>query len=514
MAGEGNLNMGMSESDIKAMKDALCSQQQLLQKLYAELDVEREASATAVSEALSMILRLQEEKSLVKMEATQYKRMTEEKISHAEESLANFEDLMYQKEMEIAALEFQVQAYKFKLLSMGVSEVGGNENRYPENFLMPKDDAFVGEMGSNEHVRRLKSLPPVQMKEFIQNRRRRSVTPDSDMVVKIVDEKGSDGDVSDQSFDSKKNPVKAETGDFDSYWEQIRKLDERVKVITDRSANLKAESRTSSLISQLSTGTFYDPTKCTNTVPTKLEEVNDPKTPLEKEALADSACSSSVYDVYEVPLVDENSMSCLEEEKRKKNKLIWEEENRLGKPDLFIEETWGSHGNDESELVKKLLRNQEKGLPPTREGTSIECNLALVHPQISISENQPKIQQRSRRTEPLEAEKNSTRHHIVAGEREEQMNLLNSSVADIQPEFELLRQRIERLESERNSSRHEIVAQGGEELTLLKEIHEQLNSIQSEMRSWRTKQSSRNNPSILSLQEVCLVLSFSCFSLQ
>lgn len=92
MAGEGNLNMGMSESDIKAMKDALCSQQQLLQKLYAELDVEREASATAVSEALSMILRLQEEKSLVKMEATQYKRMTEEKISHAEESLANFED--------------------------------------------------------------------------------------------------------------------------------------------------------------------------------------------------------------------------------------------------------------------------------------------------------------------------------------------------------------------------------------------------------------------------------------
>lgn len=497
MAGEGNLNMGMSESDIKAMKDALCSQQQLLQKLYAELDVEREASATAVSEALSMILRLQEEKSVVKMEATQYKRMTEEKISHAEESLANFEDLMYQKEMEIAALEFQVQAYKFKLLSMGVSEVGGHENRYPENFLMPKDDAFVGEMGSNEHVRRLKSLPPVQMKEFIQNRRRRSVTPDSDMVVKIVDEKGSDGDVSDQSFDLKKNPVNAETGDFDSYWEQIRKLDERVKVITDRSANLKAESRTSSLISQLSTGTFYDP-----------------KTPLEKEALADSACSSSVYDVYEVPLVDENSMSCLEEEKRKMNKWIWEEENRLGKPDLFIEETWGSHGNDESELVKKLLRNQEKGLPPTREGTSIECNLALVHPQISISENQPKIQQRSRRTEPLEAEKNSTRHHIVAGEREEQMNLLNSSVADIQPEFELLRQRIERLESERNSSRHEIVAQGGEELTLLKEIHEQLNSIHSEMRSWRTKQSSRNNPSILSLQEVCLVLSFSCFSLQ
>ncbi|KAI4335524.1 hypothetical protein L6164_014162 [Bauhinia variegata] len=108
----------MDESDITAMKETLRTQQQLLQKLYAELDEEREASATATSVALDMILRLQGEKAALKMEASHYKRMAEEKIEHAEKTLVVFEDLMHQKEMEIASLEFQVQAYKYKLLSM------------------------------------------------------------------------------------------------------------------------------------------------------------------------------------------------------------------------------------------------------------------------------------------------------------------------------------------------------------------------------------------------------------
>ena len=81
---ENNTNSGMPETSIATLKEALCAQQQLLQKLYAELDVEKESSATAVSEALSMILHLQGV-----MEASQYKRMTEEEICHAEENLAN-----------------------------------------------------------------------------------------------------------------------------------------------------------------------------------------------------------------------------------------------------------------------------------------------------------------------------------------------------------------------------------------------------------------------------------------
>ena len=101
------------------MRDTLLAQQQLLEKLYAELDEEREASATATSEALDMILRLQGEIAVVKMEARHYKRVAEEKIGHAEASLEAFEELMYQKEMQIASLEFQVKAYRHKLMSLG-----------------------------------------------------------------------------------------------------------------------------------------------------------------------------------------------------------------------------------------------------------------------------------------------------------------------------------------------------------------------------------------------------------
>ena len=108
-----------SKSDVTAMKDMLCVQQQLLEKLYAELDEEREASATATSEALDMILRLQGEIALVKMEASHYKRVAEEKIGHAEVSLEAFEEIMYQKEVQIASLEFQVHSLnttkKFRL---------------------------------------------------------------------------------------------------------------------------------------------------------------------------------------------------------------------------------------------------------------------------------------------------------------------------------------------------------------------------------------------------------------
>ncbi|KAH0932046.1 LOW QUALITY PROTEIN: hypothetical protein HID58_009163, partial [Brassica napus] len=88
-------------------KETMRAQQELLQKITHELDAEREASSTAASEALSMILRLQGEKAALEMEASQYKRMSEEKMCHAETSLTLFEDLIYRKEMEMASLEFQ-----------------------------------------------------------------------------------------------------------------------------------------------------------------------------------------------------------------------------------------------------------------------------------------------------------------------------------------------------------------------------------------------------------------------
>ncbi|XP_031482277.1 uncharacterized protein LOC116252267 [Nymphaea colorata] len=108
--------------DVLVLREAIDNQNKLLQKLCQELDEEREAASTAASEAMSMILRLQAEKATVAMEARQYRRMAEEKMQYAQESLEVFEQLMYRKEMETASLEFQVQAYRHRLLSVGLDD--------------------------------------------------------------------------------------------------------------------------------------------------------------------------------------------------------------------------------------------------------------------------------------------------------------------------------------------------------------------------------------------------------
>ncbi|XP_047321548.1 myosin-binding protein 7-like [Impatiens glandulifera] len=182
---EISVNLSRSESDLR---ETLNSQQNLLQKLYKELDVERESSATAASEALSMILRLQGEKAAVKMEAVQYKRLAEEKMCHTEESLANFEDLIYQKEMEIVSLEYQLQAYRYKLISMGCSDLGVSETKFPE-YLLQRNESVT----SVENGLRRNSMPSIPFKLCNQKK-----VPD----------------------------------DMSSYLEQIRKLDERLKVTT------------------------------------------------------------------------------------------------------------------------------------------------------------------------------------------------------------------------------------------------------------------------------------------
>ncbi|KAJ0030556.1 hypothetical protein Pint_14338 [Pistacia integerrima] len=449
---EGNTNSGMAETDVKAMRETLRAQQQLLQNLYAELDVEREASGTAVSEALSMILRLQGEKSVVMMEASQYKRMAEEKICHAEESLAIFEDILYQKEMEISALEFQIQAYKYRLLSLGCTELGVCESKFSDNLHMQNNDASIGESGSNGGVRRLKSMPPLQPEDSYQTKntivRESSLTPEPEMVSPLPDEKPCQ-DFIENGPQSRKNSSKSIIGDFNTYWEQIKKLDEKVKEFADhkdtsgdKSASLKPEARTSTLLSQLSNDISSDLRRCK--INTNLDKVKECKTRVEKEE------------------VSESHKSCKKEEKGK-NKRIWEGENRLGKPDPVVDVTLDSHVKNETESIKTVLHGTKlkKRLSKSKEGKSVDFKPPLASQKFSH--------------------------------------------AEIHSEFQQLSQRVERLEGERHSARHEIVAEREEELNLLKEIREQLNAVQSEMQSWRTKKSRPvDEPSLLPLQEAML----------
>ncbi|OAY46832.1 myosin-binding protein 7 isoform X2 [Manihot esculenta] len=424
------------ETDVTALEEALYAQQQLLQKLNAELDVEREAAASAASEALSMILRLQGEKASLKMEASQYKRMAEEKMCHAQEALAIFEDLIYQREMEIASLEFQVHAYRYRLLSMGCNDLDVYEIKFPEDLLMQRHDNLLGEKGTNNNVKRITTVPQAMIKDPNHKRsaieRKKSVTPLPDPPSPV------DETMNQEIDDSEKKLASCSTLDLNSYWEEIKKLDERMKEISDskdhsgrnKSTLWKGGNWPSSLFSQVSIGNCIDIVR-----EASANNSDEENSQAKKVTDHDPACSSSVQDIFEVPqATDYQSRKPCESWKI-----------TLGKPDSVTENTLDSPKKHEIERVKPILIS-----------TSTNHERKLLKPRNLLSLSRPLIQK---------------------------VNLGNPP-----PDYKRLSWRIDRLERERNYARQEII-DGGEELNILKEILDQLKSIESEMKSWRAQKS-------------------------
>ncbi|CAH8381594.1 unnamed protein product [Eruca vesicaria subsp. sativa] len=110
------------ENECAALLQDLSSQRKTVKDLHLELEEERKAAASAANETMSMILRLQREKAEIQMEARQFKAFAEEKMTHDQEKLLVLEELLYEKEQAIEALTYEVEAYKHRLLSYGVTE--------------------------------------------------------------------------------------------------------------------------------------------------------------------------------------------------------------------------------------------------------------------------------------------------------------------------------------------------------------------------------------------------------
>ncbi|KAK8705250.1 hypothetical protein V6N13_048856 [Hibiscus sabdariffa] len=110
------------ENECAALRETVSSQQAKIQGLYSELEEERSASSSAATEAMSMILKLQREKAEIEMDARQFKRFAEEKMSHNHEEIVVLEDLLYKREQTIQALTCEAQAYKHRMLSYGFTE--------------------------------------------------------------------------------------------------------------------------------------------------------------------------------------------------------------------------------------------------------------------------------------------------------------------------------------------------------------------------------------------------------
>lgn len=102
---------------IRILEQALEEEHAARTALYLELEQERNAAATAADEAMAMILRLQEDKASIEMEARHYHRLIEEKYAYDEEEMNILKEILVRRETEIHFLENEVEAYQQMILS-------------------------------------------------------------------------------------------------------------------------------------------------------------------------------------------------------------------------------------------------------------------------------------------------------------------------------------------------------------------------------------------------------------
>ncbi|TYH88062.1 hypothetical protein ES332_D01G161200v1 [Gossypium tomentosum] len=152
------------ENECAALRETVSSQQATIQDLYRELEEERNASSSAATEAMSMILKLQREKAEIQMEARQFKCFAEEKLAHDQQEIMDLEDLLYKREKAIQALTCEAQAYKHRMMSYGFTEAEVEDYQPPKCNLNenPGDDvediekyAFGEIPCAREHLRNL-----------------------------------------------------------------------------------------------------------------------------------------------------------------------------------------------------------------------------------------------------------------------------------------------------------------------------------------------------------------------
>lgn len=96
----------------RVLEQALEEEHAARAALYLELEKERSAAATAADEAMAMIMRLQEEKASIEMEAMQYQRMIEEKFAYDAEEMNILTEILIRREREKHFLENEVEQYR------------------------------------------------------------------------------------------------------------------------------------------------------------------------------------------------------------------------------------------------------------------------------------------------------------------------------------------------------------------------------------------------------------------
>ncbi|XP_019165111.1 PREDICTED: protein FLOURY 1-like [Ipomoea nil] len=84
--------------DVMTLRKMVKMERRKAESVHLELEKERMAAASAAQEAMAMILRLQNEKSMIEMESRQYKSLAEEKQLHDQEVIQSLQWLVLKHE--------------------------------------------------------------------------------------------------------------------------------------------------------------------------------------------------------------------------------------------------------------------------------------------------------------------------------------------------------------------------------------------------------------------------------
>ncbi|KAG2703956.1 hypothetical protein I3760_06G160600 [Carya illinoinensis] len=103
------------EFDVMALRKLVKIERQRADAAYAELEKERMAAASAAEETMTMILRLQSEKSSTEMQANQYRRLAEQKQQYDLEVIQSLQWIVMQHESCRSLLEDQLRLCRQKL---------------------------------------------------------------------------------------------------------------------------------------------------------------------------------------------------------------------------------------------------------------------------------------------------------------------------------------------------------------------------------------------------------------
>ncbi|MBA0631657.1 hypothetical protein Godav_000512 [Gossypium davidsonii] len=103
------------EFDVMSLRKLVKIERRRTKAAYRELEKERTAASSAANEAMAMILRLQNEKSSVEIDANQFKRMAEQKQEYDQQVIESLQWIVMKHESEWSSLENQLQLCKQKL---------------------------------------------------------------------------------------------------------------------------------------------------------------------------------------------------------------------------------------------------------------------------------------------------------------------------------------------------------------------------------------------------------------